>query len=1120
MFICSEGSLWDECSLGVILHRYGGMKRFSLKNGVTFEELKTLKGLQKLDASFLDFLRHQDPQGAATYRQARTRPDALTPLDESSLLIQVATVLEDYLASLFDLETEISALREQHTLLGPLWQCKRQFVLRRVALKKKPSSDPLPPSLIKEFQGNEDLLTQELTFARHVLKWLENEPQNHENLLQAVHYAEWALTHPEGQKKHQKGLLFKLPAKWDFSRLIEVIDNDQRLTLPQDQKRNRHGFHHTDEGVLLEHALDQATYCIKCHPQGRDSCAKGLYEKDTSALRQNPLGHSLTGCPLQQKISEMNVLKAKGFSLAAFAMILVDNPLVAATGHRICNDCVKACIFQKQTPVDIPSIETQILEEILDLPWGFEIYALLVRWNPLNLKKPCPEGATGRNALVVGMGPAGFTVAHYLLREGHTVVGIDGLKIEPLPSLYQDPIYKIKDHFEDLDHRLIAGFGGVAEYGITVRWQKNYLLLIRILLERQSHFRLFGGIRLGSQIDIKTSWQLGFDHIALCCGAGSPRWLPLKNGMVPGVRLAQDFLMALHLMGASREASLSSLTLRLPIVVIGGGLTAIDAATEALAYYPLQVKKFFERYQILVKKLGKENVTENWTTEDHDLAQEFLAHADLFAKNKENLREILDELGGATLLYRKDLTEAPSYRLNHEEVFKALQEGVKFLPDASPLEILTDKNGNASGVKVTRGSQEENIAAGTLLIATGTTPNTQVVDEFPGVFTVSEGYLKPITDDSCILSEDKEGRTISLFGDLHARYAGSVVKAMASAKNGVPLMTQALSRLQYESTASSALFKSVETAFIATLKDIKRLTPHIIELSIHAPAAAQQFQPGQFFRLQNYENQALRMNGHPLVMEGIAVRGVWVDKGKGLISVVVFEAGASSSICQYLKPGEPIILMGPTGSPTEIPRHEKVLLIGEALGNAGLLEIGKAMQEAGNEVHYLMGYEQQKDVIYRERAEQTADYIYWTFRQSPEAWPLRAQDHLFEGTVIETLTTLAHTHHLVDIDRLLMIASAKTMTAVEKVRPSLFKTKCQAIASVNAPMQCMMKGVCGQCLQRHTDPVTGLESMVLSCRTQDQSMEKVDFESLQGRLKQNSVQEKVNALWLREFILP
>jgi hypothetical protein len=71
-------------------------------------------------------------------------------------------------------------------------------------------------------------------------------------------------------------------------------------------------------------------------------------------FQKSPFGVTLAGCPLEEKISEMNLLKSEGFSIGALAMIAVDNPMVAATGHRICNDCMKACIYQKQEPVDIP----------------------------------------------------------------------------------------------------------------------------------------------------------------------------------------------------------------------------------------------------------------------------------------------------------------------------------------------------------------------------------------------------------------------------------------------------------------------------------------------------------------------------------------------------------------------------------------------------------------------------------------------------------------------------------------------------------------------------------------------------------------------------------------------
>ena len=171
-------------------------------------------------------------------------------------------------------------------------------------------------------------------------------------------------------------------------------------------------------------------------------------------------------------------------------------------------------------------------------------------------------------------------------------------------AIHLIPIRAVADLNEDLDRRTMAGFGGVAEYGITVRWDKNNLKLIRLLLERRSNFRMYGGIRFGGTLTAETAFAMSFDHVALCLGAGKPTVVAMKNGLAKGVRQASDFLMALQLTGAAKHDSLANLTIRLPIVVIGGGLTAIDTATEALAYYPLQVEKFLARYERLRSELG------------------------------------------------------------------------------------------------------------------------------------------------------------------------------------------------------------------------------------------------------------------------------------------------------------------------------------------------------------------------------------------------------------------------------------------------------------------------------------------------------------------------------------
>ena len=335
----------------------------------------------------------------------------------------------------------------------------------------------------------------------------------------------------------------------------------------------------------------------------------------------------LAGCPLEEKISEMNAVKGNGNPIGALAIVTVDNPMAAATGHRICNDCMKSCIFQKQEPVDIPQVETRTLKDVLELPWGFEIYSLLTRWNPLNFARPFMRAAPDNKVLVVGLGPAGFTLAHHLMNDGHTVAAVDGLKIEPLPpdisgvDAYGNrvpfrPIHDITEIYERLDERVMAGFGGVAEYGITVRWNKNFLKVIRLLIERRREFSMYGGVRFGGTLTIDSAFELGFDHIALCAGAGRPTVIPMKNGLVRGVRQASDFLMALQLTGAAKSDSLANLQIRMPIVVIGGGLTAIDTATESLAYYVVQVEKFLRRYDTLVAELGEAAVRANWTPEE------------------------------------------------------------------------------------------------------------------------------------------------------------------------------------------------------------------------------------------------------------------------------------------------------------------------------------------------------------------------------------------------------------------------------------------------------------------------------------------------------------------------
>src|ERR1700754_70313 len=100
--------------------------------------------------------------------------------------------------------------------------------------------------------------------------------------------------------------------------------------------------------------------------------------------------------------------------------------------------------------------------------------------------------------------------------------------------------------------------------------------------------------------------------------------------------------------------------------------------------------------------------------------------------------------------------------------------------------------------------------------------------------------------------------------------------------------------------------------------------------------------------MQNFEVHSAKSEGTRLAMEGIALTGAWVDRQQGLISTIVLEMGGSSDLCALLQPGEPVVLMGPTGSPTHTPGGETVVLVGGGLGNAVLFSIGAALRAAGS----------------------------------------------------------------------------------------------------------------------------------------------------------------------------
>ncbi len=1158
-------------------------------HGFSVADLYRRDGLVRLDQIFLAELAGEDPELHQQLLQARSHPADVTRAAASDLAIRVAPALERFIGQLFGIGAELAALKGHHTELEPLFKIKREFVQRQAAKKIKPqeAAEFDGEALFARLQGLLGAPFGELLFAQKVSQWLADETANAEPLSIAQQYSAWAVHTPAGQHRHRDGLLFKVPGSVDPVHLIRPAqwqqeegqqeDAVRELRIRPDHIRRRDGFGLTDAGFDLAGALDQAHYCIQCHPQKKDSCSDGLKERPSKdapqaiVFKKSAFGVTLSGCPLEERISEFHMLKTQGFPIGSLAVIAVDNPMVAGTGHRICNDCMKACIYQKQDAVNIPQVETRTLKDVLELPFGFEIYSLLTRWNPLNLSRPVPRAATGRKVLVVGLGPAGYTLAHHLLNDGHTVVGIDGLKIEPLPESLAgvrldgsrtgfEPLRDVQSLYEPLDERTLAGFGGVAEYGITVRWDKNNLKVIRLLLARREEFAMIGGVRFGGTLEVDDAMALGFDHIALCMGAGKPTTLDVPNGLARGVRSASDFLMALQLTGAAKADSIANLQLRLPVVVIGGGLTAVDAATESLAYYVVQIEKFLHRYEELAADIGEDAIRDRWDDLDREIAEEFLAHARAVREERELARqehraariaELLREWGGATIVYRRRLIDSPSYTLNHEEVEKALEEGISFIEALTPSGIEVDNFGAVRGIRFNHRKLGEDgkwsadgahwMSAHTVLVAAGTWPNTVLAREDAAHFKLdgkyftacdeqgqpvkpAHGLAKPPSAD-VLLSRLDDGRFISFFGDLHPSYFGNVVKAMASARQGYPRISRLLDERTPASSASTEnFFAALARDWLATVHSVQRLTPTIVEIVVKAPAAARKFRPGQFYRLQNFESLSKVVARTRLHTEGLAMTGAWVDPEQGLVSCIVLEMGGSSNLVAGLAPGEPVILMGPTGTPTHIASGETALLAGGGLGNAVLFSIGQAFRASGSRVLYFAGYKKVIDRYKIEEIEAAADVVVWCCDEAPGFAPRRPQDRAFVGNIVQAMEAYATGRlgevaiRTQDADRIIAIGSDRMMAGVAKARHDVLKRHLKpnhcAIGSINSPMQCMMKEICAQCLQVHRDVRTGKSSVVFSCFNQDQPLDAVDFGSLNERLKQNALQEKVTAQWL------
>ena len=380
--------------------------------------------------------------------------------------------------------------------------------------------------------------------------------------------------------------------------------------------------------------------------------------------------------------------------------------------------------------------------------------------------------------------------------------------------------------------------------------------------------------------------------------------------------------------------------------------------------------------------------------------------------------------------------------------------------------------------------------------------------------------------DSPFTSYQKEDNRVSLIGDTHPVFHGSVVKAIASGLRTYPKIIASLQpKLAKPPVNDYQEFAAImQQYFQARVTKITRKTPEIFELTIAAPLASQQFKPGQFYRLQNFENTALVKENTLLQMEPFIVVGADCDKTAGTLTFIIKESTVTAKLCATLKENDFVSLMGPTGVRTKIPHEQETLLIiGDQASFPFLRSVGRAAREAGNFVMFIGIFDHANDVYCREELESAADLILWLTKSAEiiPANPTRMNDKTFVYTDLNTAFHKLNSHEYIlnDVDRVYLVGEVDLLRDFQSQRKELVKEfffkNPKVFGSVYGSMQCMLKGVCAQCLQWQIDPETGLRTKaVFACSWQDQPLELIDLDHMQIRQFQNHFLEKFNALWV------
>ena len=293
-----------------------------------------------------------------------------------------------------------------------------------------------------------------------------------------------------------------------------------------------------------------------------------------------------SACPTHIAVPSFIKRIADGNLRGAARAILEANPLGGICA-RVCpteNLCEQVCVRTTQSgnPVAIGRLQRHAVD------------ALMESTQPQIFTR---AASSGKKVAVLGAGPAGLACAHTLARLGHAVTVFDARAKAGGLNEYGLASYKTPDNFAQAEVRWLLDIGGIE---VRTGWKLETVAQLDAL--RQGHNALFLGLGLGQ------THQLG---------------VPGEN--LAGVQDAIDFIATLR-----QTADLSSLPIGRRVVVIGGGMTAVDAAVQSRLLGAEEVHMVYRRgpQQMSASRAEQEWAQTNGVTIHHWLAPlEMLANA-------------------------------------------------------------------------------------------------------------------------------------------------------------------------------------------------------------------------------------------------------------------------------------------------------------------------------------------------------------------------------------------------------------------------------------------------------------------------------------------------------------